>query len=121
GGRSLPLTVRGPLGEPVLASVLHVPGTAGGTAYVEAGQVIGRHLAADDAAWRCAHEGTSAGLGELLLAALGTGASRIVVGLGAAATHDVGAGMLAALAGPGGTGVLRAGGLGLAALRPDDV
>lgn len=40
---------------------------------------------------------TSAGLGEMVLAALGLGARRIVIGAGGVATNDAGAGMLAAL------------------------
>src|SRR5690606_18732840 len=41
GGRLVSLTARGPLGDPVPATLLHVPGQAGGTVYVEAGQVLG--------------------------------------------------------------------------------
>ncbi|MEE6295466.1 glycerate kinase [Georgenia wangjunii] len=122
GGHLVPLTATGPLGEPVLATLLHVPGSAGGTTYVEAGQALGRHLVPDGEDRRYAEEGTSVGLGELLLAALATGASRVVVGLGAASTHDAGAGMLAALAGGcDAPGVLRGGGLGLGAASRDDV
>ena len=99
GGRLVSVTVRGPLGEPVPASVLHVPGGAGGTAYVEAAQVLGRQLTPPGEELRHAEHGSSAGLGELLLTARELGAGRVVVGLGEAATHDGGAGLVLALAG----------------------
>src|SRR5699024_12024239 len=43
--------------------------------------------------------GSTAGLARVLLAAIGTGASRVVVGLGPTAVHDGGRGLLSALAG----------------------
>ncbi|GAA1631481.1 glycerate kinase [Georgenia ruanii] len=98
GGTLVPATVPGPLGEPVPAAVLHVPGAGGGTAYVEADQVLGRHLVAEPDRRAAATTGTSAGLGALLAAAVRTGAGRVVVGLAAAAVHDAGAGLLAGLA-----------------------
>ncbi len=101
GGRLVPLTVCGPLGDPVPATLLHVPGGAGGTVYLEGGQVIGRQLTRPGDELRHAEQGTSAGLGELLNAARELGAGRIVVGLGDSATHDGGAGLLLALAGAG--------------------
>ncbi|WP_193311387.1 glycerate kinase [Georgenia satyanarayanai] len=99
GGALVSVSARGPLGEPVPATLLHVPGTGGGTAYVEAGQVLGRQLVPAGEDLRHAEEGSSAGLGELLLAARDLGAGRVVVGLGEAATHDGGAGMVRTLAG----------------------
>ncbi|WP_454084307.1 glycerate kinase [Georgenia sp. Marseille-Q6866] len=99
GGELVSVTARGPLGEPVPATLLHVPGTGGGTAYVEAGQVLGRQLVAPGQELRHAEEGSSAGLGELLLAARELGAGRVVVGVGEAATHDGGAGLVRTLAG----------------------
>ncbi|MEE6281206.1 glycerate kinase [Georgenia sunbinii] len=99
GGRLVSLTGHGPLGSPVPASLLHVAGAAGGTVYVDAGQVLGRQLTAAENALPAAERGTSRGLGELLLAALELGASRIVVGLGDAASHDAGRGVLEALTG----------------------
>lgn len=99
GGELVPITVPGPLGEDVPATVLHVHGEGGGTAYVEADQVIGLHLIAPEQRLDAARHGSSAGLGRLLAAALATGAGRVVVGLPArAAVHDGGAGLLAALA-----------------------
>ncbi|QDB79481.1 glycerate kinase [Georgenia sp. 311] len=99
GGRLVSVTVRGPLGEPVPASLLHVSGDAGGTVYVEGSQVLGRQLTPPGQELRHAESGSSAGLGELLLTARELGAGRVVVGLGEAATHDGGAGLVRALAG----------------------
>lgn len=101
GGELVSVTAGGPLGEQVPATLLHVPGTGGGTVYVEAGQVLGRQLVPAGQELRHAEEGSSAGLGELLLAARDLGAGRVVVGLGEAATHDGGAGLVRALAGAG--------------------
>lgn len=117
GGRLVPVTVPGPLGAAVPATVLHVPGQAGGTAFVEADQVLGTHLAADRA--EAAVRGTTGGLGALVLAALATGAGRVVVGLSLpAAAHDGGAGLLAQLAGGAGADPLTSGGLALTGLTP---
>lgn len=99
GGRLVSVTARGPLGEPVPATLLHVPGHGGGTVYVEAGQVVGRQLTPPGAELQHAEQGSSAGLAELLLAAGELGAGRVVVGLGESATHDGGAGLVRRLAG----------------------
>ncbi|WP_299278019.1 glycerate kinase [uncultured Georgenia sp.] len=99
GGRLVSLTARGPLGDPVPATLLHVPGQAGGTVYVEAGQVLGQQLTPPGEELRHAEHGSSVGLAELLLAAREVGAGRIVVGLGTATTHDGGAGLVRGLAG----------------------
>lgn len=117
GGELVPVPVTGPLGDEVPAALLRVDGTAGPTVYVESAHAVGLHLV--DPARRDPTRTTSAGLGELLLAARSLRAVRVVVGLGGAATHDGGAGMLAALgmAAPG----LRAGGGALASLRAADV
>lgn len=103
GGDLVPVTVTGPLGEPVPATVLVCPASEQSeaadqeplTAYVEAAQACGAHLLGSDRRdpWRA----SSRGLGELLLAAVGTGARRVVVGVGDTASHDAGAGLLAAL------------------------
>ena len=101
GGELLPITVAGPLGEPVPATILHVPGPAGGTAYIEAGQAIGRQLTPPGRELRDAEQGSSAGLAELVLAALDLDAGRLVIGMGEAASHDGGTGLVARLgAGP---------------------
>ena len=116
-GDLVPVTVTGPLGEPVVAVVLLVPGPTGPVAYLETAQVVGLHLVPVDQ--RDPTRTTSAGVGELLRAALDLGARRIVVGLGGSATNDAGAGMLAAL-GVGGP-VLRGGGGGLGGVGKQDL
>lgn len=99
GGRLMSLTAAGPAGTAVPASLLHVPGDAGGSVYLDASQVLGTHLTSPGQELHHAVHGTSRGVGELLLAALDLGASRVVLGLGEAASHDAGAGVLAALGG----------------------
>ena len=90
-GTLLAVTVRGPYGEPVPATVL----VSGETAYLESAQACGLHLT--DPAHRRPEEASTYGVGELIDAALRAGATRLVVGLGGSATSDAGAGMLAAL------------------------
>lgn len=99
GGELLAASVTGPLGEPAPAAVLLAD--EGRTAYVESAQALGLHLVPPDR--RDPTRTTSVGVGELVAAALGAGAHRVVVGLGGSSTNDAGAGMLAGL---------------LAALRP---
>ncbi|WP_395694839.1 glycerate kinase [Nocardioides sp.] len=89
GGELLAVTVRGPHGRPTPAAVLLV----GTTAYVEAAQACGLHLTGRERP----EEATTYGVGELLLASVGAGATRVVVGLGGSGTNDGGAGLLAAL------------------------
>jgi glycerate kinase len=91
GGDLLAVPVRGPYGDPVPGSVL----VARGTAYVEAAQACGLHLTLADR--RDPEVASSAGVGELVAAAVATGARRVVVGLGGSGTNDGGAGLLAAL------------------------
>lgn len=91
GGELLAVTVTGPYGEPVPATVLLV----GETAYVESAQACGLHLTPQ--AERDPERATSQGVGELLGRAVDAGARKVVVGLGGSATNDGGAGMLAAL------------------------
>ncbi len=83
--------VHDPLGRPVPAGLL----LDGSTAYVESAAACGLHLVAP--AQRDVRGSTSYGVGELVLAALDAGATRIVVGLGGSATNDGGAGLLVAL------------------------
>lgn len=98
-GRLEAVTVTGPLGEPVPAGLLVVPGADGGvTAYVESAQACGLHLVPADR--RDPGRTTTRGVGDLLRAALDAGARRVVVGLGGSGTNDGGAGVLAALAPP---------------------
>jgi glycerate kinase len=91
GGELHGVTVRGPYAAPVPATLL----VAGDTAYVEAAQASGLHLTAP--ADRDPERASTYGVGELVGAALGTGARRVVVGLGGSGTNDGGAGLLAAL------------------------
>ena len=91
GGDLLALTVTGPYGEPVPASVL----VSGDTGYVESAQACGLHLTPEGR--REPERATTHGVGELIVAALDAGAQQVVVGLGGSATNDGGAGLLAAL------------------------
>ena len=91
GGELVALSVAGPYGEPVPAAVL----VSGDTAYVESAQACGLHLTA--AARRDPERASTYGVGQVVGAALETGARRVVVGLGGSGTNDGGAGLLAAL------------------------
>jgi glycerate kinase len=104
GGELLAVTVTGPLGDPVPATVLLSPD---GTAYLESAQACGLHLVPTDR--RDPTVTTTAGVGELIGAALDAGARALVVGLGGSGTNDGGAGALAAL-GAQPADLLRAGG-----------
>jgi glycerate kinase len=70
---------------------------ADGTAYVEAAEAVGLHLVAP--ATRDPAGASTEGVGELLAAAVGTGAGRVVVGVGGTATTDGGRGLVDALDG----------------------
>lgn len=93
GGRVVPVTVSGPYGDPVDATLL----VDGDTCYVESAQACGLHLTRG----RDPERTTTYGVGELLLAARDAGARRVVVGLGGSGTNDGGAGLLAALGATG--------------------
>jgi len=104
GGRLHAVTVRGPLGRPTPATLLLVdrPGETGPTGYVESAQACGLTLLPRDVSgWRpepdVAEVAGTAGVGELVAAALDAGAATVVVGLGGSGTNDAGAGLLAAL------------------------
>ncbi|GAA1895275.1 glycerate kinase family protein [Lapillicoccus jejuensis] len=120
GGELLALTVRDPLGTPVPAAVLVVDEAPGRprTAWVETAQALGPHLVG--AGHRRPDLLSSAGVGDLLAAAVDTGARRVVVGVGASAVHDAGAGLLAAL-GAGRPERLGRGGLALGDVTADDL
>ncbi|MUM22564.1 glycerate kinase [Mycobacterium sp. CBMA271] len=96
--------VRGPLDEDVDAAWLR----DGTTAYIECAQACGLPLLGGapsvDTAWQ-AH---STGVGQLIAAALGDGATRIVVGLGGSSCTDGGAGLIAGLGGTGEAGIREA-------------
>ena len=89
GGDLLAVTVRGPHEGTVPATVLLHEGTA----YVESAQACGLHLTGG----RQPEQATSWGVGELVAAAVGAGATSVVVGLGGSGTTDGGAGLLGAL------------------------
>jgi glycerate kinase len=90
-GTRVTALVQDPLGRPVLAAFL-LDGT---TAYVEAAQAAGLHLL--DPEERDPTRTSTAGVGELVRAALDAGATRVVVGLGGTATNDGGRGFVEAL------------------------
>ena len=91
GGDIAPVGVRGPQGDTAIGMVLMV----GDTAYIESAHGCGLALVHPDR--RDARAATSYGVGQLIAAAIDSGARRIVVGLGGTASTDGGAGMLAAL------------------------
>ena len=115
GGQLAPVDVAGPWGARTPCAVLLV----GDTAYVESAQAVGLALVPEGR--RDPTRTTSLGVGELLRRARGTGARRIVVGLGGSGTVDGGAGMLAGLGLADGRGRLGGGGGGLEALQDDDL
>ena len=121
GGEILAVTVRGPLGSAVPATLL----VADGTAYVEAAQACGVSLlpsAGTALARGVVEDASTYGVGELVAEAVAAGARNIVVGLGGSGTNDGGAGLLAAL---GATseppGALTAGVTGLSQLAEVDL
>ncbi|MEU5038444.1 glycerate kinase [Streptomyces rubiginosohelvolus] len=98
GGRLVPRTATGPVGDPVASHfALLGGGTTPGplTAVVEMAAVAGLALVPPDRR----HPGatTTYGVGELIRAALDAGARRILVGCGDSGTSDGGAGALQAL------------------------
>ena len=124
-GRLIPVEVPGPLGDPALAVILLTePPDGVPTAYLESAQACGLALIPRDR--RDPGRSTSLGLGRLLAAALDAGARRVVIGLGAVATNDGGAGMLAGLAAGLGLGddlnaALAGGGTALRGVTADQV
>lgn len=114
GGDLHVVTVEAVHGEPVPATVLRV----GDTAYLESAQSCGLHLLRD--AGGGAELASTQGVGELLLAAIDGGATKVVIGLGGSGTNDGGAGLLDAL-GATSDGVLGAGGLVLDSVHTVDV
>ncbi|QIK76910.1 glycerate kinase [Nocardioides piscis] len=103
GGELLGVTVEAPHGERVPAAILFVEDVA----YVETAQAVGLHLIDGGAEF-----GSSNGVGELILAAVESGARKVVVGLGGSGTNDGGAGVLAAL-GATSDGILDSGAVAL--------
>ena len=111
GGEVLAVTVRGPDGEPVPATLLRVDDTA----YVESAQACGLHLLQGPT-----EHASTYGVGELLAAAVDSGARRVVVGLGGSGTNDAGGGFLRAL-GAAADGPLDAGAAGLPSVTEVDL
>jgi glycerate kinase len=99
GYRGLPVTVSGPLGEPVEAEIALGTGADGSAvAVVELASASGLALlpgGRGDAT--TAVTASSRGTGELVRAALDAGAMRVVLGIGGSASTDGGAGLAAAL------------------------
>lgn len=93
GGEARQAQVTGPLGEPVKARWGWL--AEQGTAFVEMASASGLELV--PRAHRDVLTATSRGTGELLRAALDTGAERLVLAIGGSATNDGGAGLLQAL------------------------
>ena len=89
--------VSGPLSDEVTAEWVFDP--ASGTAYVECAQACGLALLPEGPTVQTALAAHSAGVGQLLDAALQAGARRIVVGLGGSACTDGGRGLVDALGG----------------------
>lgn len=127
GGRIVPMTVTGPVGQPVQAHYAMLGGEAKGTAVVEMAAAAGLRLVPRDQ--RDPTLTTTRGVGELLAAALNAGATRILVGCGDSGTSDGGLGALQALGvavldskgkplGQGGAELARAARLDLDGLHP---
>jgi glycerate 2-kinase len=93
GGRLIPATVTGPLGEPVAAR-FGLMGD-GETAVIEMASASGLPLVPADR--RNPLLTTTYGTGELIRLALEQGARRLIIGIGGSATNDGGAGMAQAL------------------------
>lgn len=97
GVSTVPVVVDGPGGGEVPAQIALREGEgAVRTAYLDASHAAGRHLA-DGAALAQPERLSSAGVGQLLLAAREQDAGRIVLGVGDLACHDAGLGLLRAL------------------------
>lgn len=132
GYEAVTVEVVGPLGDPVNATYA-IDGTAdGGTAVIELAAASGLSLVPHDAIGRprlSPLTATSYGTGELIRAALETGCTDIVLGIGGSANTDGGAGLLTALGArllderdqpisPGGGGLTRLARVDLTGLDP---
>ncbi|MFP4149774.1 MAG: glycerate kinase, partial [Nitriliruptoraceae bacterium] len=84
--------VVGPLGRPVTARLLE---RTDGLVVIESAQACGLHLVPESR--RDPLVTTTYGVGQLLLAAVATGAEHVLVGLGGSATVDAGLGALTAI------------------------
>jgi glycerate kinase len=91
------LLVRGPLTDDVQAEWLLDPAYA--TAYLECAQACGLALLGGPPTPQTALTAHSRGVGQLIAAAVGAGAARIVVGLGGSSSTDGGRGLIDELGG----------------------
>ena len=89
GGRKIYTQVTGPLGERVESFY----GLIDSTAIIEMAAAAGLPLVGEN---KDVLHATTYGVGELIMAAVGSGAKKIVVGLGGSATNDGGCGAAAA-------------------------
>jgi len=92
-GEARAVTVTGPRGDPVLATICHVP--ARRLAAIEMATASGLALLPKDRLDPMLT--TTLGTGELIAAALDLGISHLVIGIGGSATNDGGIGMATAL------------------------
>jgi glycerate kinase len=92
GGKWVPVTVRGPLGEPVEAGYGLLPG---GTAIIEMASASGLVLVPSER--RDPRNTSTYGTGELIAAALKAGCRDITIAIGGSATNDGGMGCASAL------------------------
>jgi glycerate 2-kinase len=95
GGDVVPVTVTGPVGQSVDSHFALLGGTSLGVAVVELAAAAGLTLVPRDC--RDPRITTSRGVGELIKAALDTGARHILIGCGDSGVNDGGAGLVQAL------------------------
>ena len=95
GGYLVPASVTGPVGQLVDSHYAMLGGEASGTAVVEMAAAAGLRLVPQDQ--RDPGMTTSYGVGELIMAAIDAGATKILVGCGDSGTSDGGMGALQAL------------------------
>ena len=108
GGEVRGAAVHDPLGRAIVAEFVLSPGDgarAGTTAFVETAAASGLGLVAESE--RDAFAASTAGTGELIVAALAAGARTVQLGVGGSATTDGGAGALRAIDAAGGLGDAR--------------
>jgi glycerate kinase len=95
GGELVPVTVTGPVGEPVDSHFALLGGAGPRTAFVEMAAAAGLSLVPPDR--RDPGATTSRGVGELIAAALDADVEKIIIGCGDSGICDGGAGALRAL------------------------
>jgi glycerate 2-kinase len=95
GGDIIPVTVTGPMGNPVESHFALLGGSSLGVAVVELAAAAGLTLVPRDC--RDPRLTTSRGVGELIKAALDTGARHILIGCGDSGVNDGGVGLAQAL------------------------